>query len=69
MQSYHVCHQQNACNEEESIGNYSWRIVQGVEMGQPSVLDARTEKREGVVAKIWIDGDCVLVSEGVLESG
>lgn len=33
-------------------GAFSWRIAQGVEMGRPSVLEARTEKRDGAVAKI-----------------
>jgi trans-2,3-dihydro-3-hydroxyanthranilate isomerase len=45
----------------------SWRIAQGVEMGRPSVLEARTEKRGGAVVNVWIGGDSVMVSEGVLE--
>ena len=50
-----------------SDGSFSWRIAQGVEMGRPSVLEARTEKREGAVEGIWIGGASVLVSEGVME--
>jgi trans-2,3-dihydro-3-hydroxyanthranilate isomerase len=46
---------------------FSWRIAQGVEMGRPSVLEARTEKRSGAVVNVWIGGDSVMVSEGVLE--
>jgi trans-2,3-dihydro-3-hydroxyanthranilate isomerase len=47
---------------------FSWRIAQGVEMGRPSVLEARTEKRAGAVVNVWIGGDSVLVSEGFLEA-
>ena len=46
---------------------FSWRIAQGVEMGRPSVLEARTEKRAGAVVNVWIGGDSVLVSEGSIE--
>ena len=35
-------------------------------MGRPSVLDARAEKRDGVVVGAWIGGASVLVSEGVI---
>jgi len=52
---------------EATDGSFHWRIAQGVEMGRPSVLEARTEKREGVVAAIHIGGASVLVSEGLLE--
>jgi len=48
-------------------GAFSWRIAQGVEMGRPSVLEARTEKRDGAVATVWIGGECVMVSEGLIE--
>ncbi len=48
-------------------GSFRWRIAQGVEMGRPSVLEARAEKREGLVAGTWIGGASVLVSEGVIE--
>ena len=36
-------------------------------MGRPSVLEARTEKRDGEVVNVWIGGDSVLVSEGFIE--
>jgi trans-2,3-dihydro-3-hydroxyanthranilate isomerase len=48
-------------------GAYSWRIAQGVEMGRPSVLDARAEKRDGEVVNVWIGGESVLVADGYLE--
>ena len=48
-------------------GSYGWRIAQGVEMGRPSVLEARTEERDGAVVNVWVGGDCILVSEGSIE--
>jgi trans-2,3-dihydro-3-hydroxyanthranilate isomerase len=51
----------------EYSGSFRWRIAQGVEMGRPSVLDARTEKREGELVGAWIGGSSVLVSEGVIQ--
>ncbi len=53
--------------DEAESHDYSWRILQGVEMGRPSILDARTEKRDGVVTGTWIGGNCVMVSTGVIE--
>jgi trans-2,3-dihydro-3-hydroxyanthranilate isomerase len=52
---------------EKSSGEFHFRIAQGVEMGRPSILDARAEKRDGVVVGAWIGGSCVAVSEGVIE--
>jgi trans-2,3-dihydro-3-hydroxyanthranilate isomerase len=57
-----LCHHRAA-----SSGSFHWRIAQGVEMGRPSVLEARAEKREGLVVGTWIGGASVLVSEGVIE--
>ena len=51
----------------ETGGEFSWRIAQGVEMGRPSVLDARTEKQCGAVAGVWIAGFCTMVTEGYIE--
>jgi trans-2,3-dihydro-3-hydroxyanthranilate isomerase len=53
--------------DEGADGAFRWRIAQGVEMGRPSVLEARTEKRDGAVEGVWIAGECVLVSEGSIE--
>jgi len=47
-------------------GNFTWRIAQGVEMGRPSTLIARAEKKDGVIETTRIGGATVLVSEGVL---
>jgi trans-2,3-dihydro-3-hydroxyanthranilate isomerase len=52
----------------EASGAFRWRIAQGVEMGRPSVLEARTEKEGGEVRRVWIAGESVMVSEGFLES-
>ncbi len=51
----------------EKNGRFSYHIAQGVEMGRPSVLDARTEKVDGAVTGVWIGGSSVMVSEGYLE--
>lgn len=51
----------------ETEGDYSWLIAQGVEMKRPSRLDARTEKRSGVVTGVWIAGNCQMVTEGYIE--
>ena len=48
-------------------GTFSWHIAQGVEMGRPSVLEARTEKREGEVVSVWIGGESVMVGDGHIE--
>jgi trans-2,3-dihydro-3-hydroxyanthranilate isomerase len=45
---------------------FRWRITQGVEMGRPSTLMARAEKKDGVVQGTWVGGTCVLVSEGLI---
>ena len=33
----------------QASGVFTYRIAQGVEMGRPSVLEARSEKRDGEV--------------------
>lgn len=52
--------------DSAGTSDYKWRIAQGVEMGRPSILDARTQKKDGVVTATWIGGDCVIVCEGVI---
>jgi trans-2,3-dihydro-3-hydroxyanthranilate isomerase len=47
-------------------GSFGLRIAQGVEMGRPSTLLARAEKKDGVVQGTWVGGACVLVSEGFI---
>jgi trans-2,3-dihydro-3-hydroxyanthranilate isomerase len=47
-------------------GSFRWRIAQGVEMGRPSVLEARATKRDGMVIATQVGGTSVMVSEGTL---
>jgi trans-2,3-dihydro-3-hydroxyanthranilate isomerase len=51
---------------QDSTGSFSWRIAQGVEMGRPSTLIARAEKKDDVVQTTRIGGATVLVSEGTI---
>ena len=55
-----------AHHDPAASGRFRWRIAQGVEMGRPSTLEARAEKRDGVVTAMHIGGSSVLVSDGVL---
>lgn len=48
-------------------GEFSWRIEQGVEMGRPSILNARAEKVDGVVRKMCVGGASILVCEGFIQ--
>ncbi len=54
-------------HDPREAGSFRWRIAQGVEMGRPSVLEARAEKAAGAVTGAWIGGASVLVAEGWLE--
>lgn len=55
-----------AHHETATEGDFRWRIAQGVEMGRPSVLEARAEKRDGSVVGTWVGGTSVIVSEGYI---
>ena len=46
----------------------SWRIHQGVDMGRPSLLVARTTRRNGTLEGVHIGGRCVAVMEGSLQA-
>jgi len=50
----------------ERDGEFAWRVEQGVDMGRPSLLLGRTEKREGVVAAVHLAGHAVTVMTGSL---
>ena len=52
--------------DAQANGDFTWRIAQGVEMGRPSTLVARAEKKDGAVKTTRIGGASVLVSEGVI---
>jgi len=47
-------------------GDFEWEIIQGVEMGRPSYLKARTQKKGGEVTATYIGGNSVMVSEGII---
>jgi trans-2,3-dihydro-3-hydroxyanthranilate isomerase len=50
-------------------GWHAWRIVQGVEMGRPSLIEARVRRDGGCVAEVRIGGRAVPVMEGWIEVG
>lgn len=53
--------------DRERTSSFKLRIAQGVEMGRPSLLCARAEKKDGAVRSTHVGGACVLVSEGTIE--
>jgi trans-2,3-dihydro-3-hydroxyanthranilate isomerase len=55
-----------AAKRPERDGEIAWRIEQGVDMGRPSLLLGRTEKRNGAVAAVYIAGHAVPVMHGSL---
>ena len=55
-----------AHHDREATSSHRWRIAQGVEMGRPSVLVARAEKKDGRLEGTWIAGSSVMVSEGTM---
>jgi trans-2,3-dihydro-3-hydroxyanthranilate isomerase len=52
--------------EPERSGERRWRVEQGVDMGRPSVLLGRTQKRDGRVAAVHVAGHAVPVMQGSL---
>lgn len=46
---------------------HTWQIHQGVDMGRPSVLYARTLKINGVLDSVHIAGNCVAMMNGTFE--
>ena len=55
--------------DSAASGTFRYRISQGVQIGRPSVLEARIEKRDGKLVSAHIGGGSVLVSEGWIEAG
>jgi trans-2,3-dihydro-3-hydroxyanthranilate isomerase len=51
----------------ETDSDVSWRVEQGVDLGRPSLLLGRTEKRGGRVTAVRIAGHAVPVMHGVLQ--
>jgi len=53
--------------QPESDSELGWRVEQGVDMGRPSLLLGRTEKRQGRVTAVHIAGHAVRIMEGTLQ--
>lgn len=51
----------------ETEGEIGWRVEQGVDMGRPSLLLGRTEKRGGVVTAVHVAGHAVAVMRGSID--
>ena len=47
-------------------GERAWRVEQGLDMGRPSLILGRTEKRAGVVTAVHVAGHAVQVMQGTL---
>lgn len=58
-----------AAREPAPNGSFRWVMEQGFEMGRPSILELEAEKRDGAVVAVRVGGDCVVVSEGTMETG
>jgi trans-2,3-dihydro-3-hydroxyanthranilate isomerase len=56
-----------AARGTEPDADRAWRIEQGVDMGRPSLLLGRTEKRGGIVGAVHIGGHAVPVMRGTLD--
>jgi trans-2,3-dihydro-3-hydroxyanthranilate isomerase len=52
--------------QAERSGERRWRVEQGVDMGRPSLLLGRTEKRDGRVTAVHVAGHAVPVMRGSL---
>ncbi len=52
---------------EEHDAQVAWRVEQGVDMGRPSLLLGRTQRRGGIVESVHIAGRAVPVMHGWLE--
>ena len=53
----------------ERGGEFSWCVVQGIELGRPSTLRIRARKENGCVVASWVGGTCVMISEGWIDVG
>ena len=55
-----------ALKDPRPDADFAWTLRQGVEMGRPSLLEARATKRGGSIASLHIAGQAVLTGEGQL---
>lgn len=54
--------------EPEPDTDLTWRIEQGIDMGRPSLILGRTQKRAGVVTAVNLAGNAVPMMRGVLRT-
>lgn len=52
--------------DADHVSGGEWRIAQGIEMGRPSLLQART-RVDGDRIRTWIGGNSVLVADGHIQ--
>ena len=52
----------------ERDAELSWRVEQGIDMGRPSLLLGRTEKRNGIVTAVHVAGHAVAIMRGLLHA-
>lgn len=52
----------------QADADLTWSIEQGVDMGRPSLILGRTEKRAGAVTAVRVAGHAVLVMRGTLQT-
>lgn len=52
----------------QAEGDFTWRIEQGVDMGRPSLILGRTEKRAGATTAVRVAGHAVHVMQGTLQA-
>jgi trans-2,3-dihydro-3-hydroxyanthranilate isomerase len=52
--------------EPSSDADTEWRIEQGHDMGRPSLILGRTEKRKGTVGAVYVAGQAVPIMHGNL---
>lgn len=55
-----------AMKDPKRDADFAWTVRQGIEMGRPSLLQVRAEKRDGAVTAVRVSGHAVLTGEGSL---
>jgi len=58
-----------AHHSDLSSGEFCWEVLQGLEIRRPSRLRVRAQKENGSVTGSWVAGTCVMVAEGLIETG
>lgn len=50
--------------DELDSGQFNYKIAQGIEMGRPSLLQSRADKKSGEITETWIGGNSVITCKG-----